>query len=55
MTTVNINPNQAALDNLYLQKGEVVTQLEICQGKLQMINQQIQQFFNAQNQPQSAK
>lgn len=34
------------LDDLYRQKGELVTQLEVAQGRLQIINQQIQAVFN---------
>ena len=36
------------LDEIYRQKGEVTTQLEICQAKLQMINAQLQQAYNQQ-------
>ena len=34
------------LQELYTVKGELVTQLEIVQGRLQMINQQIQAALN---------
>ena len=40
------------VEELYRQKGEIVTQLEIAQGRLQIINQQLQQFFNQQPLPQ---
>ena len=41
------------LDELFRQKGELVTQLEIGQNKMQVINQQIQQILASQ--PQVAK
>lgn len=39
---------QINYDELCRQKGECVTQMEILQGKLQMINTQLQQYLNAQ-------
>ena len=49
-TPVIQNQQVITMEDLYRQKGEVVTQLEIAQAKLQMINSQIQQIFNAQQQ-----
>jgi hypothetical protein len=34
------------LEQLYRQKGELVTQLEIAQAKLQQVNQQIVEIIN---------
>ena len=42
------NQVMITFDELYRQKGEVMTQLEICQAKIQMINQQLQQLLNQQ-------
>lgn len=39
------------ITTLFAQKGEIVTQLEILQGKLQLINQQLQQILNQQGMP----
>lgn len=41
-------PQVVTIEELFRQKGELVTQLEIAQSKLQMINAQIQQIFNQQ-------
>lgn len=38
------NPNQE-LANLYTEKGELVTQLEVAQGRLQTINMRIAQIL----------
>lgn len=40
---------QITIEELYRQKGECVTQLEIIQSKLQIINQQIQGYLNQQS------
>ena len=45
---VPTSPQVVTIEELYRQKGEIVTQLEICQSKLQMINGQLQQIFNQQ-------
>lgn len=37
---------QITYDELCRQKGEAVTQMEILQGRLQMINQQLQTVMN---------
>ena len=37
---------QALLDDLYKQKGELLTQFEIIQNKMQGINQQIMNLIN---------
>lgn len=39
--------NKAQLLNLYAQKGELLTEIEIMQSQLQRINQQIIQMKNA--------
>lgn len=38
-------PVQNELASLYAEKGELVTQLEIAQGKLQMINNRLSQIL----------
>jgi len=38
----------ATLDDLFRQKGEIVTQLEIAQQRLQFINNQIQSYYAQQ-------
>jgi hypothetical protein len=52
MSTTPIPQNVQVVDinQLFAQKGEIVTQLEILQGKLQIINQQLSQILNQQNQ-----
>ena len=47
-TPVPQNAQVITIEELYRQKGEIVTQLEICQGRLQIINQQLQQILNQQ-------
>lgn len=34
------------LNEIYRQKGEILTQMEILQSRLQMVNQQIQAYLN---------
>ena len=41
-------PQIVTLDELYRRKGEIVTQLEILQGQLQQLNQQISNVLNSQ-------
>lgn len=43
-----VQPNAVSLDDLFRQKGELQTQLEIATGKLQIINQQIAQILGPQ-------
>ena len=46
-----MNPNQE-LQQLYAEKGEIVTQLEVAQQKLQQINIRLSQILNiGQQQP----
>lgn len=56
MPEVPVNPAQPAqvitVEELYRQKGELVTQLEIVQQRLQIINQQLNQVFSQQRNPQ---
>ena len=42
---------QITIEELYRVKGEAVTQMEILQGKLQVVNQQIQAYLNQQAVP----
>ena len=42
--------NEVALDELYKQKGEAVTQIEMWQAKLQNVNQQIIKRVNQSKQ-----
>lgn len=42
---------QITIEEVYRQKGEIVTQMEILQARLQMVNQQLQSFLNQPNQP----
>lgn len=48
MTNITEVPvdKQSDLTELFRLKGELVTQLEIAQGKLQQVNFQIQQVLN---------
>ena len=46
---VPVNPNQE-IQSLFSQKGELVTQIEIAQSKLGMINQRLSAILNV-NQP----
>jgi hypothetical protein len=48
MENIPMPQNEITIESLYRQKGEVMTQLEICQSKLQLINQQLQAYFNQQ-------
>lgn len=41
-------PQIITIDELYRRKGEIVTQLELAQGQLQLINQQLQQILSTQ-------
>ena len=41
-----ITPGQE-IQNLFSQKGELVTQIEIAQAKLNMVNQRLSQILNA--------
>ena len=53
MSTTNIGPvSQDEISRLYAEKGELVTQLEIAQSKLQQVNLRLSQILNiGQNQP----
>lgn len=55
MTNPNPAPQTVTIDDLFRQKGEIVTQLEIAQGRLQMVNQQIQGYYNQQAVAQAPK
>ena len=48
MAETPVPQNAITVEELYRQKGELVTQLEICQARLQMINQQLQGYLNQQ-------
>jgi len=57
MTATPVNqpqPNTPGqeIQNLFAQKGELVTQIEIAQAKLQMINQRLSAILNS-GQPQN--
>ena len=43
-------PNNDELKNLFAEKGELVTQLELGQAKLQQVNMRISQILNIQPQ-----
>ncbi len=43
MTQVNVPQNELA--SLYAEKGEIVTQLEVAQGRLQNINLRLSQIL----------
>ena len=49
------NETKTQLLNLYAQKGEILTELEIMQGQLQRVNQQIIQARNAAIQEQKTE
>lgn len=53
MTNVSIPNNE--LNQLYAEKGELVTQLEVAQSKLQNINLRIAQLLGLNVQVQQAK
>lgn len=46
---MNQGPQPITIDDLFKAKGELVTQMEVAQSKLQMVNAQIQQILNQQS------
>lgn len=53
-TPVQSNPNDE-IRNLYVQKGELITQLEIAQGQLQQVNFRLNQLLGLTQAPTQVK
>ena len=51
MEATPVPVSQEELKNLFAEKGELVTQLEIAQNKLQQVNMRIGQLLNLNQQP----